>query len=119
MENTAQRQFADTMAAIMSSAVRCAIEYDENNNFLAPAIEYVCGAISADGSLAYSVDPSEEGMMVHIKPCDRDSLDPMFSTVPVLLSDILTYEAEIADDEDVFWACLDAAVALAKQKAGK
>ena len=116
MDTTPRQQFADLMARIVTSAVQTAIEYDDNNDILKPAIEYVRKAINNDGHIAYKLDPVDGDMAVYVAPYDEGHIDPMFETDAVMLSDILAPLAGYADDEAVFWSAVDAAVASAKKK---
>jgi len=116
MGHDPRQQFADLMARVMSSAVRTAIEYDDNNDMLKPAVEYIQKALNTSAHIAYNLDPLDEDMAVYIAPYDINEIDPMFETDAVMLSDIIASEAGRAEDENAFWVALEAAITLAKKK---
>ena len=116
MEHDPRQQFADLMASVMANAVRTAIEYDDNNGMLKPAVEFIQKALNTDAHIAYNLDPLDGDMAVYIAPYDTTQIDPMFETDAVMLSDIISSEAGCAEDENAFWVALEAAITLAKKK---
>jgi hypothetical protein len=119
MTKNPRDQFAEVLARIVSSAVKTAVEYDDGNHVLRPAVQLVQAIIDGDGYSAYTMDLEGRDLVLNIAPCDDGAFDPMFVSKPVKLSDVIANQADTSDDPDAFWVALDAAVASAKKKVAR
>lgn len=117
MDMTPREQFAQTLANLVSSAVKTAVEYDDGDHIIRPAVDLLKATFDDSGRRAYDLTPwFGNDVAVQIALCERGALDPLLVTNEVMLSDILAAHAGYADDEAAFWVAVDAAVASAKKK---